>query len=291
MSLGSQLNQQVPNPFYGIVNNGVLTQPTVARGQLLRPYPQFTDIIPLYAAGAKSRYDALQITGRKRLSQGLMFEGSYTYGKASEIGMSHQDSYNLDASWALASYDIAHRFVISYLYELPFGHGRRFASGASTFVNALIGGWQFNGITTLQSGTPLSITATNTAGAAEQQRQRSTAQRSGRRSAQSLFRDDRLQPASGLHVRQRTSLLAGAAGARRAELRSVVLQELRRQTERHGAVPGRGPQCVQPGPVLGAEHERHVNVVRGHHRPGQCAQTAAVRTETVVVKAQTVPDR
>jgi len=164
MSLGSQLNQQVPNPFYGIVNNGVLTQPTVARGQLLRPYPQFTDIIPLYAAGAKSRYDALQITGRKRLSQGLMFEGSYTYGKASEIGMSHQDSYNLDASWALASYDIAHRFVISYLYELPFGHGRRFASGASTFVNALIGGWQFNGITTLQSGTPLSITATNTAG-------------------------------------------------------------------------------------------------------------------------------
>jgi hypothetical protein len=164
MSLGSQLNQQVPNPFYGIVNNGVLTQPTVARGQLLRPYPQFTDIIPLYAAGAKSRYDALQITGRKRFSQGLMFEGSYTYGKASEIGMSHQDSYNLDASWALASYDIAHRFVISYLYELPFGHGRRFASGASTFVNALIGGWQFNGITTLQSGTPLSITATNTAG-------------------------------------------------------------------------------------------------------------------------------
>jgi hypothetical protein len=70
MSLGSQLNQQVPNPFYGIVNNGVLTQPTVSRAQLLRPYPQFTDIIPLYAAGAKSRYNALQITGRKRMSKG-----------------------------------------------------------------------------------------------------------------------------------------------------------------------------------------------------------------------------
>jgi hypothetical protein len=164
MSLGSQLNQQVPNPFYGIVNNGVLTQPTVARGQLLRPYPQFTDIIPLYAAGAKSRYNALQITGRKRLSQGLMFEGSYTLAKASEIGMNHQDSYNIDASWALASYDIAHRFVISYLYELPFGRNRRFASGLPTVVNAIIGGWQFNGITTLQSGTPLSITANNTAG-------------------------------------------------------------------------------------------------------------------------------
>jgi hypothetical protein len=75
MSLGSQLNQQVPNPFYRIVNNGVLTQPTVSRAQLLRPYPQFTDVIPLYAAGAKSRYNALQITGRKRLTHGLMFEG------------------------------------------------------------------------------------------------------------------------------------------------------------------------------------------------------------------------
>jgi Carboxypeptidase regulatory-like domain/TonB dependent receptor-like, beta-barrel len=164
MSLGSQLNQQVTNPFYGIVNNGVLTQPTVARGQLLRPYPQFTDVVPLYASGGKSGYDAMQMTGRKRLTHGLMFEGSYTYARAREIGMSHQDSYDLEASWALASYDIKHRFVISYLYELPFGRNRRFGSGASTLVNAIIGGWQFNGITTLQSGTPLSMTANNTAG-------------------------------------------------------------------------------------------------------------------------------
>jgi hypothetical protein len=164
MSLGSQLNQQVPNPFFGIVNNGVLTQPTVSRAQLLRPYPQFTDIIPLYSSGAKSRYNALQITGRKRMSHGLMFEGSYTFAKAEEIGMSHQNSYDIEASWALASYDINHRFVISYLYELPFGRNRRFGSGASTLVNAIIGGWQFNGITTLQTGTPLSITANNTSG-------------------------------------------------------------------------------------------------------------------------------
>jgi hypothetical protein len=164
MALGSQLNQQVANPFYGIVNNGVLTQPTVARGQLLRPYPQFTDIIPLYSSGSQSRYNALQLTGRKRLSHGLMLEGSYAYAKAEEIGMSHQDSYDIDASWALASYDIRHRFVISYLYELPFGRDRAIASGAPPLVDAFIGGWQFNGITTLQSGTPLSITAANTAG-------------------------------------------------------------------------------------------------------------------------------
>jgi hypothetical protein len=78
--------------------------------------------------------------------------------------MSHQNSYDLEASWALASYDINHRFVISYLYELPVGRNRRFLSQASPLVNAIIGGWQFNGITTLQAGTPLSITANNTAG-------------------------------------------------------------------------------------------------------------------------------
>jgi hypothetical protein len=164
MSLGSQLNQRVPNPFFGIVNNGVLTQPTVSRAQLLRPYPQFTDIIPLYSSGARSRYNALQVTARKRLSDGLMLEGSYTFARAEEIGMSHQNSYDIDASWALASYDIEHRFVVSYLFELPFGRGRKFASGASRLLDALIGGWQFNGITTMQSGTPLSITASNTAG-------------------------------------------------------------------------------------------------------------------------------
>ena len=98
------------------------------------------------------------------MSHGLMLEGSYTYAQSREIGMSHQNSYDLEASWALASYDIKHRFVISYLYELPFGRNRRFGSGASPLVNAIIGGWQFNGITTVQSGTPLSITANNTAG-------------------------------------------------------------------------------------------------------------------------------
>ena len=164
MALGSQLNQQVANPFYGIVNNGVLTQPTVSRGQLLRPYPQFTDVIPLYAAGAKSRYNALQVTGRKRLSRGLMFEGSYTFAKSEEIGMSHQNSYDLEASWALASYDANHRFVMSYLYEIPVGRERRFFANAPAIVDAIIGGWQFNGIATLQAGTPLSITANNTAG-------------------------------------------------------------------------------------------------------------------------------
>src|SRR4029079_14453257 len=74
------------------------------------------------------------------------------------------DSYNVRASKALADIDIQQRFVMSYLYELPFGRGKKFGANASGPVNWLLGGWQFNGITTLQSGTPLSFSANNTAG-------------------------------------------------------------------------------------------------------------------------------
>ena len=290
MSLGSQLNQQVPNPFFGIVNNGVLTQPTVARGQLLRPYPQFTDVIPLYASGAKSRYDALQMTGRKRLSHGLMFEGSYTYAKAREIGMSHQDSYNLDASWALASYDIKHRFVVSYLYELPFGRNRRFGSGASTLVERPHRRLAVQRHHDAAVGHAAADHREQHRGhlrrahAAEQQRQRSAAERTGRGSAEPLLRHQRLQPAGGVHLRQRADLLAGAPHAVAAQLRPVDLQDLRDPQRHEGAVPDRGAQRVQHGAVLRPEHQRDVDVVRGDHRPGQCAAAAAVRVQAVVVR-------
>jgi hypothetical protein len=142
----------------------VHTQSTIARGQLLRPYPQFTDIIPLYSSGSSSSYHSMQITGSRRLSAGLQFEGSYTWSKNLDYGMSHQNSYDIRDSKSLADIDIAQRFVMSCIYELPFGHGRKFGAGARPALDLILGGWQFNGITTFQTGTPLQITANNTAG-------------------------------------------------------------------------------------------------------------------------------
>ncbi len=164
MALGSSLNQLVPNPFFGIVNNGVHVAPTIARGQLLRPYPQFTDVIPLYSSGDSSSYHSMQITVSKRMSRGLQFEGSYTWAKNLDYGLNHQDSYNIRDSKSVADIDLAHRFVMSYIYELPFGRGRRFGAQSSKAVNWALGGWQFNGITTFMTGTPLGISANNTAG-------------------------------------------------------------------------------------------------------------------------------
>ncbi|MBI3208967.1 MAG: TonB-dependent receptor [Candidatus Solibacter usitatus] len=164
MALGAQLNQTVENPFYASVNSGVLATPRISRAQSLRPYPQFTDVIPLYSTGASSNYHALQVSFNKRFSRGMQFDGSYTWAKSIQEALSHVDSYNVRASRSLADYDIAHRFVIGYIYELPFGRGRRFGAGWDRMTNTVLGGWQINGFTDYQSGTPLSISANNVAG-------------------------------------------------------------------------------------------------------------------------------
>lgn len=165
LSLGSGLNQLVDNPFYGVINNGVLAARQVSRAQLLRPYPQFTSVIPLYSSGASSTYHSLQAKFVKRFSHGLQIDGSYTWSKVLDNGGGdHQDSYNIAADRAVTNYDIAHRLVVSYIYELPFGRGRHFGSNLPAIANAFLGGWQVNGITTIQSGIPLRITANNTSG-------------------------------------------------------------------------------------------------------------------------------
>ncbi len=164
LSLGSQLNQRVTNPFFGVVDNGVHLSPTIARGQLLRPFPQFTNVQPLYDAGSNSIYHSWQNTFRRRFAQGFMFEGSYTWAKLLDTGDSHQNTYDVAASRALAGQDIAHRMVTSVLYDLPIGRGRAISTGDSRFANALFGGWQINGILTYQSGTPLALSASNTSG-------------------------------------------------------------------------------------------------------------------------------
>lgn len=164
LALGSALNQTVPNPFFGIVNSGILVSRNISRAQSLRPYPQFTNVIPLQNTGSTSLYHALQLSVNRRMSNGLLVAGSYVRSKAEEEGESHQNSYDIKASRSAANYDIPHRFVMSALYEIPVGRGRRFGTNAPLVLDGLLGGWQINGIITVQSGTPLTISASNTAG-------------------------------------------------------------------------------------------------------------------------------
>ncbi|MFB3906668.1 MAG: TonB-dependent receptor domain-containing protein [Acidobacteriota bacterium] len=165
MALGNALNEKVANPFYGTPYAvGVLASSKISRAQLLRPYPQFTDIIPIYSVGASSFYHSLQITGTKRYSQGLQMQLAYTWGKSIDDGLSHQNSYDIRADRALSDIDIAHRAVIMGIYDMPFGTGRHWGKDWSRVIDLIAGGWQVNGIVTLSTGTPLGISASNNAG-------------------------------------------------------------------------------------------------------------------------------
>ena len=179
LSLGNQLLSQVPNPFFGhITSSGCgLDQPTVAMGQLLRRFPEYCSVTEAPPAVGGSTYNALQATYTHRWHSGLDLNVSYTYSKFMDnvqggagwafpgSGSSVRNSYNLAAERSVDVTDTPHSLVVNYNYELPFGAGKLLGGGWSRPVNAILGGWQWNGILTAKSGLPLSINpSTNNTG-------------------------------------------------------------------------------------------------------------------------------
>jgi len=116
----------------------------------------------------KSDYHALQLEYQHRLSHGLTVTGAYTWSKTLDDGFGNLDAgggnvpqlytaYALERG--LSNQDVDYVLSASVLYELPFGRGKRWGGDVSRWVDYAIGGWQLNGIYTLQGGTPFSITA------------------------------------------------------------------------------------------------------------------------------------
>ncbi|SEB37620.1 TonB-dependent receptor [Terriglobus roseus] len=164
LSYGSSLSDQVANPYFGVINVAPFNANTIARSQLLKQYSQFTSVLPLFLSGGNTQYDAFQFRANKRFSRGLQVQASYTWARNFDNGTTHQDSFHPMADFAVSSQDVRNRFVASYIYDLPFGRGRRFAGTISPWQDILVGGWAVNGVTTIQGGTPLQITASNVSG-------------------------------------------------------------------------------------------------------------------------------
>jgi len=176
LSLGYNLLAQVPNPFYGTITNGPLSGPTVAREQLLLPYPQFTGVTLAGTTffGASS-YNALQVKLEKRYSGGLSFLAAYTWSKLMDNCLSTQtgftggnffepttqDWYNLKANRTLSDFDVPQILSVSASYDLPFGYRKKFLNH-SGITDRIVGGWQLNTIVTAQSGNPFTILVPNT---------------------------------------------------------------------------------------------------------------------------------
>src|SRR5438477_6170200 len=132
--------------------------PTPSFTQSLRKYPAFA-AINVRSPGASSVYDAFQVSVEKRFSHGLSFLSAYTFSKSidnsSLWNSTAVDVTNFRLERGLSTFHTPHRFITSYTYDLPYGHGRPFGSSSPSLLNALLGGWQTNGILTLQSGNPL----------------------------------------------------------------------------------------------------------------------------------------
>ncbi len=133
--------------------------------------PQFTSLYAWRNTGTSS-YHGLQLTLRHGLSHGLQWDFNYTFSKSIDIGSSAERINAYDAfyqadqiinSWSpaqlrgVSDFDTAHQLNTNWIYELPVGHGKRFAATASGWQNAVIGGWQFSGLARWTSGFPTTI--------------------------------------------------------------------------------------------------------------------------------------
>ncbi|MDZ4798898.1 MAG: TonB-dependent receptor plug domain-containing protein [Bryobacteraceae bacterium] len=150
------LNQQVPNPFAGLIPGTGLNNTTVARTQLLRPFPQFTGITMQERNDGQIWYNALQVILNKRYSHGLNFITTYTWSKNIEA-LDYLNAQDPAPTRTLTDFDRTHRLVVAPSYELPFGANRRFLSNSHWLVKGVVGGWQTVVSTVLQSGDPMSI--------------------------------------------------------------------------------------------------------------------------------------
>jgi hypothetical protein len=153
------LGAAVTNPFAGGLLPTGFTGATVARSQLLRPFPQFNNV-PTNAFDGTSQYDSAQLKLERRFSKGYSIIATYTRSHFTER-VFKLNVTDTTYEKRLARDDVPHRVTTSILYELPFGQGRHFGGNANGFTNAIIGGWSVNAIGQLQSGRPLDFGGRN----------------------------------------------------------------------------------------------------------------------------------
>ncbi len=165
LNLGSQLTQQVANPFFGKITTGPVSTPTVALNQLLRPYPQYGDVLIFRDPYGNMEYESMTMKVQKQMSHGFTATMAYTLSKTIAdtaqsntwvVGPSNA-LYNAKYNRSVEANDVPQRLVLSYIYDLPFGKGKQYLShGPAGWV---LGGWEASGISVFQSGRPILIQA------------------------------------------------------------------------------------------------------------------------------------
>jgi hypothetical protein len=166
----------VTNPFQGIIGTFPYTvtgtslggSSTVEEGALLKHWPQYTSVSSFRKAGSASMYNGFTFRGDKNFSHGLTFTLAFTDGReydnaASPVNylgyasQTYADQYNPKAEWAIGAQNVSYSIAGSFLYELPFGHGKPFLNSGG--ADKLINGWQISGIENWDTGTPIVLSS------------------------------------------------------------------------------------------------------------------------------------
>jgi hypothetical protein len=138
----------------------------IARNKFSRPNPHL-GAYTIFDSSAASTYHSLQASVTRRFAKELQFTASYTWSHAIDdvsdvfdlAGAYNlpQDDRDLRAERGSANFDVRHRFVTSFIYELPLGQGKKWGSNWSGMMNTLLGNWQMASIITYQTGQPFSL--------------------------------------------------------------------------------------------------------------------------------------
>jgi hypothetical protein len=151
------------------LNQGIIVTPGV--GPVVFPYAQYgfgSAFLEQIVTNGRADYDALQVRLQRRMSGGLAFNVAYTWSKAlgdfldhlsaggGAVGNFPQDAYNMRNDYGPLPFDVPHRLVASFIYDLPVGPGRALDPGG--VVGAVLGGWSVNGILSMSDGLPFTIT-------------------------------------------------------------------------------------------------------------------------------------
>ena len=123
--------------------------------------------LAVYRSRGSGSYHSLQATARKRFSNGLLFDFNYTLAKSIDLASSRESDgvtnsqiinpWNTSQMKAVSDYDVRHVVTAFFVYELPFGKGKRMFDTSNSLLNAVVGGWQLNGIYRQTSGLPIGV--------------------------------------------------------------------------------------------------------------------------------------
>ena len=144
------------NTTNGLVGNSTFRQNLITAGYPANLFVANPDKIGgafIRGNGGGTRYDSLQVELRRRLSRGLLIEGNYVLGRQRN---QTRYSFRVPRDWTLDD-GPRHAVKMNWIYELPFGRGRQFASDVNGFWDRVIGGWEFDGGGRIQSGLILSF--------------------------------------------------------------------------------------------------------------------------------------